>query len=169
METNAVLQTLIMKYLPWIIGGIVIFLIASLAVFIRLNMKLSRLNKKYERLMTGVEGGNLERILMKHLDDVRQAKDDIVQLDSRCQALREQLKGCIQRAGIVRFNAFDDTGSDLSYAIALMDENNNGVVLSSIFGRSEARCYAKPIVNGQSTYFLTQEEKEAMQKALEKK
>lgn len=158
-----------MMYLPWIIGGIVVFLFVSLAVFIRLNMQMSRLNKKYERLMTGVEGGNLERILMKHLDDVRQAKDDIVELNGRYSELRQQMKGCVQRVGIVRFNAFDDTGSDLSYAIALMDEGHNGVVLSSIFGRSEARCYAKPIVKGQSTYFLTEEEKVAMQQALEKK
>ena len=168
MEVSAVVQAELIKNLPWVIGGIVFFLIAALIVFIRLNMKMSRLNRKYERMMTGVEQGNLETVLLRHLDDVRQAKQDINQLEKRCDALRQQLSGCVQQVGVVRFNAFDDTGSDLSYAIALLDEKNNGVILSSIFGRNEARCYAKPIVNGQSTYFLTEEEKEAMQKVLDK-
>jgi hypothetical protein len=66
---------------------------------------------------------------------------------------------------IVRFNAFEDTGSDLSFAVALLDADYNGVVLSSIFGRNESRTYAKPVVAGQSSYFLTNEEKEALDMA----
>lgn len=168
MEVSAVVQTELLKNLPWVIGGIVLLLILSLIVFIRLNIKMSHLNRKYERMMTGVEHGNLETVLMTHLDDVRQAKKDITALSERCDALRGQLTACVQQVGVVRFNAFEDTGSDLSYAIALLDEKNNGVVLSSIFGRSEARCYAKPIVDGESSYFLTDEEKEAMRLALKK-
>ena len=168
MEVSTVLQAELMKNLPWIIGGIVLFLVLSLIVFIQLNIKMGRLNKKYEQMMTGVEKGNLEAVLLKYLDDVRQAKSDIDQLEARCDGLDKQLLTCIQQVGVVRFNAFEDTGSDLSYAIALLDDKCNGVVLSSIFGRTEACCYAKPIIDGQSTYFLTDEEKQAMAKALEK-
>ena len=169
MEVSAAVQAELMKNLPWVIGGIVLFLVLSLIVFIRLNIKMGRLNKKYEQMMTGVDKGNLETVLLKYLDDVRQAKSDIHQLEARCDSLDNQLTNCIQQVGVVRFNAFEDTGSDLSYAIALLDDKRNGVVLSSIFGRTEACCYAKPIVDGQSTYFLTDEEKRAMSQAVDKK
>ena len=57
-------------------------------------------------------------------------------------------------------------GSDLSYAVALLDSNNNGVVLSSIFGREDSRSYVKPIEAGKSTYTLTDEEDEALRQAI---
>ena len=69
--------------------------------------------------------------------------------------------------GVVRFNAFSNTGSDLSFAVALLDDHDNGVVFCSLFGRSESRVYAKPISKGESSYLLTAEEKEALQKAKE--
>ena len=169
MEVSTVVQTELLKNLPWVIGGIVLLLILSLAVFIRLNIKMSRLNRKYERMMAGVEHGNLETVLMAHLDDVRQAKKDILNLSERCDALRGQLTACVQQVGVVRFNAFEDTGSDLSYAVALLDNKKNGVIFSGLFGRNESRTYAKPILNGESTYLLSDEEKAALSKAFEKK
>ena len=57
-------------------------------------------------------------------------------------------------------------GSDLSYAVALLDSNNNGLVLSSIFGREDSRSYVKPIEAGKSTYTLTDEEDEALRQAI---
>ena len=78
-------------------------------------------------------------------------------------------KKAIQKVGVVRFNAFSNTGSDLSFAVALLDHYDNGVVFSSLFGRNESRIYAKPIRGGESTYLLTEDEKEALQKAKETK
>jgi len=71
----------------------------------------------------------------------------------------------IQQVGIVRFNAFDNTGSDLSFAVALLDAAKNGFVLSGIYGREESRVYAKPVLQGESTYTLTKEEKQALEAA----
>ena len=72
------------------------------------------------------------------------------------------------RVAIVRFRAFEVMGSDLSYAVAMLDSHNNGVVLSSIFAREDSRSYAKPIVNGTSTYAMTKEEEEALHQAMSK-
>jgi hypothetical protein len=69
---------------------------------------------------------------------------------------------------MVRFRAFEDMGSDLSYAVALLDAHNNGVVLSSIFGREDSRSYAKPIEDGKSSYPMTQEEEQALKEAMAK-
>lgn len=77
--------------------------------------------------------------------------------------LRLRLKSCVQNLRVLRYNAFDNTGSDLSYSVALVDEENNGVVLSSIYGREENRCYAKPVIAGKSQYVLSKEEQEVLQ------
>ena len=69
---------------------------------------------------------------------------------------------------MVRFRAFEDMGSDLSYAVALLDSHNNGVVLSSIFGREDSRSYVKPIEDGHSTYTMTEEEEQALREAMAK-
>ena len=70
---------------------------------------------------------------------------------------------CLQKVGVVRFSAFEGVGSDLSYAIALLDENNNGFVLSSIFTRDNSRTYVKPIEKLESSYALTTEERQAIE------
>ena len=79
------------------------------------------------------------------------------------------MKNCIQKIGIVRYNAFKDTGSDLSFALAMLDEKNNGVVLNGIYSREMSNIYAKPVENGVSKYTISDEEKEAIQRAIEDK
>jgi len=163
-----ILTTMITSHLEWIIlcltGGIFLALI----IFISINYRLSKLNKSYRRLMTGSEGLDLEKLLMSHIQEVRDTKVKVENLTQECQFIRAESKTNIKKVGIVRFNAFEDTGSDLSFAIALLDEEKNGLILSSIFGRSESRVYAKPIVKGESSYFLSDEEKAALTQAQKK-
>lgn len=72
----------------------------------------------------------------------------------------------LQRLALVRFRAFPEVGSDLSFSLALLDACGNGVILTSLFGRSETRIYAKPVHEGKSPYRLTPEEEEALGQAL---
>ena len=83
-----------------------------------------------------------------------------------CKNIDEDLSKCIQKIGIVRYSAFKDTGSDLSFAVALLDENNNGVVFNGIYSREMSNIYAKPVENGNSKYTLSNEETEAIEKAV---
>lgn len=80
--------------------------------------------------------------------------------------LRDAVEHAVQRVGIVRFDAFEDMGGMLSFAVALLDETGSGVVLSSINGRNETRIYAKPIEGGASRIHLSGEEEEAIRRAL---
>lgn len=73
------------------------------------------------------------------------------------------------KIGIVRYNAFKDVGSNLSFTLALLDNNNNGVVLNGIYSRDNSNIYAKPIKDGKSEYILSDEEKEAIEKAINEK
>lgn len=72
-----------------------------------------------------------------------------------------------KKSGMYRYNAYKDTGSDLSFTLALLDEGNNGVVLNGIYSREMSNIYAKPVVNGKSTYKTTEEEEEAIKRAIE--
>ena len=83
--------------------------------------------------------------------------------------LNNKMSNCIQKVGTVRYSAFKDTGSDLSFAVALLDENNDGVIFNGIYSREMSNIYAKPIVNGKSEYTLIKEEEEALEKAINNK
>ncbi len=168
MELNEQITKLVMNNLQYVLLGMTAMILVALIIFININIKLTRLNRRYERMMQGMEEVNVETLLLTHVDQVRAAVAKVERLSDDCRRLDTITRGCIQNVGIVRFNAFEDTGSDLSFALALLDAKNNGVVLSSIYGRNESRVYAKPIIDSQSTYYLTDEEKEALQKAKEK-
>ena len=81
--------------------------------------------------------------------------------------IKKDQKQVIQKVGMVRYSAFQDTGSDLSFTLALLDKNNNGVVLNGIYSREMSNIYAKPVENGKSTYTLSEEEQQAINKAIE--
>ena len=72
--------------------------------------------------------------------------------------LHEQVQRCLQNVKLVRYDAFDAMGGEMSYSMLLTDAHNNGVLLTSIYGREESRCYAKDIANGKSGYPLAEEE-----------
>jgi len=128
--------------------------------------RTGRLIKRYQKLMQGVEGRNLEQMLNAHMESVNRFFAKTEEVESEYKAIRKMAENSIQNVGVVRFNAFDDTGSDLSFAVALLDYYGDGAVISSIYGRSESRTYAKPVNRGESVYHLSAEEEEAIRKAL---
>jgi hypothetical protein len=86
-------------------------------------------------------------------------------LDTRVTALDVRAKGAVQRIGVVRFNPFEDTGSNQSFALALLDARGNGVVISSLHSRQATRVYLKQISGGRSETALSDEESEALRQA----
>ena len=88
------------------------------------------------------------------------------EIQAYCSKLDNNISNCIQKIGIIRYSAFKDMGSDLSFALALLDEKNNGVVLNGIYSRELSNIYAKPIKDGISTYTLSDEEKQAIDLAI---
>ena len=155
-----------MNNLMYITAGLGVLVIIMYGIIINLWMNLSYLKKRYRKMMTGVDGANLERLLIGHSDEVKQVVEENRRIDAENQRISALLQRAITRVGVVRFRAFDDMGSDLSYAVALLDAENNGVILSSIFGREDSRSYVKPIQAGQSSYTLTEEEKQALHQAM---
>jgi hypothetical protein len=138
----------------------------TLIALIVVAVRQSKLLKRYRLLLNGAEGKDIERMLLTQGADIEQLQANHAALEARVHQLAEDAKLHVQKTGTVRFSAFPDTGSDLSFAIALLDAHDDGVVISSLYGRSESRTYAKPIQGGKSTYQLSEEEKEAIAKAI---
>lgn len=149
-----------------IILGILAVMLIMIIGLVAINSKLNQSVKHYRSLMRGMKDRNLEEILNEHLSSVKLALSRIDEVELANKRLENIAKTCFQRMAVKRFNAFENTGSDLSYAVALLDMNGNGIILSSIYGRDESRTYAKPIVNGESKYHLSSEEQEVLKKAL---
>ena len=149
--------------LVWLI--VTILLVIGFLVMIS---KLSSLNKKYKRFLAKLGNGkDIEEDLETYMYRVEKVEKRNNEIANFVKTLDEDLTRCIQKVGMVRYNAFKDTGSDLSFTLALLDEHNDGVVLNGIYSREMSNIYAKPVKNGTSTYTMSAEEKEAVQKAID--
>lgn len=125
---------------------------------------------KYTSFMKRMgNGNNLDGMLKKYLEDVREIKKDNSEIKAYYTQLDNNIDSCIQKIGLVRYNAFKDVGSDLSFAIAMLDRNDNGVVLNGLYGSESSNIFAKPIKGGISKYQLSEEEKEALEIAEQSK
>jgi enoyl-CoA hydratase/carnithine racemase len=151
--------------------AVVALALALLAVggVVYLLARQQRLLGQYQHLMTGTSGGNLEAMLTDHVARVRETAAHVEAVDQLAHRLEKAASFSLQHLGMVRFNPFQDTGGDQSFAIALVDSHGNGVVLSSLHGRGATRVYAKPLQTWESTYSLTDEEKEAIALASQKR
>lgn len=148
-----------------IISGIMLMLVLG---FIVLISKYASLSKKYKSFMKKLGNGkDLEEDLETYMYRVDKVEKQNAEILNQIKTLDADLMKCIQKIGMVRYSAFKDTGSDLSFALALLDENNDGVVLNGIYSREMSNIYAKPIQNGKSTYTVSEEEAQAIQKAIE--
>jgi len=112
-------------------------------------------------------GKNIEEDLENYMYKVSNVEKQNAEIYNQIKNINQDLTKCIQKVGIVRYTAFKDTGSDLSFALALLDENNDGVVLNGIYSREMSNIYAKPVEKGKSAYTISEEEQQAIQKAID--
>ncbi len=151
-----------------IVAALGVLALLLLLLTINLYMKVNYMKKRYRKMMTGADGSNLERMLIGHINEMKAVAEENERIKQENERLDALLQLAITRVSVVRFRAFDDMGSDLSYAVALLDSHNNGVILTSIFGREDSRSYVKPVENGTSTYALMAEEQQALDEAMGK-
>lgn len=151
---------------------IIILLISVLSIILLIlnHLKLRKLKNEYSEFMKKLGNGkNIDENLKVYMDRVQKVEDLNKEIIQYCERLDKTVDTCIQKIGIVRYNAFKDVGSNLSFTLALLDNNNNGVVLNGIYSRDNSNIYAKPIKDGKSEYILSDEEKEAIEKAINEK
>ncbi len=139
-----------------------IFILVNCILLISNIKKTSKLKTKYGRFMNGLSDRNMEELLETCLSNINTVSAKNKDIEVKINDIERNLIQCIQKVGIIRFNAFDNVGSDLSFAIALLDSNDSGIVISGIYARDSSSTYAKPILSGKSKYSLSAEEIQAI-------
>lgn len=146
--------------------GVNFLLVLILAIMNFINRsKIKKLKNRYNKFMSGLSNKNFEELLDTYFDKVNSINDKNREIENHLNVIDRNLIQCVQKVGIVRYNAFDNVGSDLSFSIAILDHNDNGIILSGIYARDSSSTYAKPVADGKSKYTLSVEEIQALDMA----
>jgi hypothetical protein len=140
--------------------------VVLLLVVVILLLRVRGLVRDHRRAIDPKRGEDVISVLGRHEDTIQAIDHDVRELDRRSGELRELVRGTVSRVGMVRYDAFEDMGGALSFSAALLDEHGDGIVISAINGRTETRCYAKPVTRGGSEHNLSAEEESAITTAV---
>lgn len=149
------------------VGIIVIIFLFILLQYVLLRNKVNRLSKKYKYFMNGEDGGSIELKLSTEVRELREMVASSENMLHQQELLATMQLQSVQKVGLVRYDAFDDTGDKLSFSLTVLDGKNNGFILSSLAGHDTSRIYAKKVVNGQCREALSSEEAESINIALD--
>lgn len=160
---------MINDYSAFIVIGLLIIMLLLFIIVISLVRSINKLEKKYRRIMRGANNKNLEELINSKLEEIDTAMEKSQEAINKCEVIKEEMKGCVNKIAIMRYKAFPDVGSDLSFSIAILDSHNDGILLTGIYSRQDSTTYAKPVDKGISRYELSEEETYVLNEAINKK
>lgn len=146
-----------------------VIVLVSIAWNVYLQFQLAKIKQRQKSIFGGKDNQDLEEIIIKNKQEIKKLDSDIEDLYKISDQIHKIASKGIQKVGLVRFNPFKDTGGNQSFAVALLDAANNGIIVSGLYTRNETRVYSKPINSGKSEFQLSEEEKQAIKKAVEGK
>lgn len=158
---------LLSQYMVYIMLGLVLLVLVLVIIMCVNAIKMKKLKKRFEKFMSK-EDVNLEELLVQYTKKLNVLLQNEKEMQTSIEYMEKVVKNCVQKVGVVRYQAIQNMGADLSYTVALLDENNDGVVFNGIYGRDGCYTYAKPIVEGKSSYNLSDEEVQAIENAIKK-
>lgn len=158
---------LIDEYNVYILIGMLITFLILLIIVITLVVNQKKLKKKYNKFMEGASGRSLEEEIIKNFAQISSLKEDVNKINNNIDNIEENFLSVFQKIGVVKYDAFKEMGGRLSFTLALLDKKNNGFIINSVHGSSDG-CYTylKEIINGESFLELSNEEKEALDMAI---
>lgn len=142
----------------------IIFLFLSVYLF----LEVSKLKKNAQILFSGKKATDLEDVIMGQIAKTSEIEKAIIALKDADQKILHTLSYAVQKVGMIRFNPFGETGGNQSFALAMLDNYNSGVIILSLYSRDGVRIYAKPVKEGKSEYQLSKEEEESLQIAMKR-
>ncbi len=143
-------------------AGLTVLLILAMVLLSLKHMKMDRLRREF--FASGLKK-DLEQILVDQNRGITKLNQELAELNQSLVNLHAKNKSNIQKIGFMRFNPFDDAGGNISFALALLNDHDEGVIVSSLHGREGTRVYAKAVKDGKSETQLTEEEMEAIKNA----
>ena len=140
--------------------------IVMIVLYVMLNTKYRRLQKSYVTFMRGKNGKNLEKSIFGKFDELDEIAELVRANEKEVKEISEKMKTHYQKVGIVKYDGFLVMGGELSFALTMLDENNNGWIFNAMHSREGCYTYIKEVVNGESYIELSSEEKECLEKAV---
>ena len=152
----------------YIFIGLIILIIVLLILVIVMLTKISKLNKRCNSFMKGKAGKSLEQDIVRLYEDNQVLKTGMNENKRDIRSINKQLAKAFQKIGIVRYNAFQTMGGNLSYSLVLLDEKDHGFILNTIHSSEGCYSYTKDIANGNCDIALSPEEQKAIEIAMSK-
>ena len=151
------------QYGPLLLLGLGIVALGELFWLFWMHLRLKQALADYHSLLVGVEGASLESLLHSYAAQVKETTAQVEYLNTAKVRLEKNLRRCLQRVGVVRYNPFANVGGNQSFTIALTDALGNGFVISSLHHRDRTQVYGKPLIDWTSPYALSDEESNAIE------
>ena len=145
---------------------LIVLVIVLTVITVSMSIRLSRLSRKYHSFMKGKDGQSMERAFSQKFKEIDKLKSQSDNHQYDIHTLKRRYKKTLNRYGIVKYDAFDDVGGKLSFALAMLDSDNTGFILDAIHSRDNCFLYLKEIVKGESYIMLSEEEIEALKRAV---
>lgn len=149
----------------YILAGMLLLLLILLILIMVALCKLKNLRRKLDRYMRGKDAESLEDTILSCIEKADKVDQMNQILREDIIGLRKNQKITFQKMGMVKYNAFREMSGDLSYALALLDQENNGFLINSVYGNEGGYSYIKEIKNGESEILLSEDEQKALEKA----
>ena len=144
-----------------VIAVLVLVIMILAGLLFSVKGKLNALQAKYDYSTQGKEA-NIDVVLTDTLTELHKTQAELAELQAKHAKLQAQVQGCLQNVKLIRYDAFDAMGGEMSYSLLLTDAKKDGILLTSIYGREESRSYVKDIKEGKSSYPLAEEEKKLL-------
>lgn len=147
---------------------VTVLLVAVIVLIILLFFiiyKMNIMSRKYNALMSGKKGADLEKIIRIRFKEMDQVKANAKRVTKEHKDIKKHLDSCYNKFGLVKYDAFNEMAGKLSFAVALLNNENTGFILNAMHSREGCYTYAKEIIKGESYIPLSDEEKEALERA----
>lgn len=145
---------------------LLILIIVLFVLYVNVTMKYNSLKSSYMTFMRGKDGKTLEESMKERFAEVEAILKYTKQNRLDIQKINKRLESTYQKIGIVKYDAFNEMGGKLSFALAMLDNNNNGWIINAMHSREGCYTYVKEIVKGESYVELAEEEAEALDRAI---
>lgn len=162
---NSILNNLIID--PGVIMIMMMVMIIILFILqIKTSFKINRFMKKYKSFMKGKDGVSLEKTILRNMSDIDMLLESSKNHMEEIRQIKDIQLHTLNKTAIVKYDAFKEMGGKLSFALAMLDQENSGFVMNAIHSREGCYTYIKEIVKGESYIILGEEEKEALRQAV---
>ena len=148
---------------------VVFFFVIFFIWMLFLTLNVFNFYRKQKLVLQAASKEDLPQLIIENRNNIKKIVEEIEEIKEISVEIQQSLKKSIQNVGIVRFDAFENAGGKISYSIALLDNQGDGVLITTLNGRTDSRSYAKSITRGESDYSLSDEEKESIKIAFRNK